>query len=83
MEALNSASRGLVGSTTFGVLPNVTPAATFILTFALTAVYLVNLWFDPTYRRFLDTIVLAAMTSFLFGWHVHEKAALLFLIPLT
>ncbi|POY75162.1 hypothetical protein BMF94_1794 [Rhodotorula taiwanensis] len=83
VEALNSASRGLVGSTTFGVLPNVTPAATFILTFALTAVYLVKLWFDPTYRRFLDTIVLAAMTSFLFGWHVHEKAALLFLIPLT
>ncbi|GAA6042056.1 hypothetical protein JCM8097_004084 [Rhodosporidiobolus ruineniae] len=82
-EALTSSSRGLIGSTTFGVLPNVTPRATFALTFAFTAIFLVKLWFDPTYRRFLDSVVLAAMTSFLWGWHVHEKAVLLFLVPLS
>ncbi|BGP40496.1 glycosyl transferase [Rhodotorula kratochvilovae] len=82
-EALTSSSRGLIGATTFGVLPNITPRHTFALTFAFTAVFLVKLWFDPSFKRFLDSVVLAAMTSFLFGWHVHEKAVLLFLIPLS
>ncbi|TKA58053.1 hypothetical protein B0A53_00455 [Rhodotorula sp. CCFEE 5036] len=82
-EAINSASRGLVGTTMFGVLPNITPKITFALTLAFTCVYLTKLWFDPTYKRFLDSLVLAAMTSFLWGWHVHEKAALMFLIPLS
>ncbi|GAA6048612.1 hypothetical protein JCM3770_002056 [Rhodotorula araucariae] len=82
-EALTSSSRGLIGATTFGVLPNVTPRHTFAITFGFTAVFLVKLWFDPSFKRFLDSVVLAAMTSFLFGWHVHEKAVLLFLIPLS
>ncbi|GJN90864.1 hypothetical protein Rhopal_003878-T1 [Rhodotorula paludigena] len=82
-EALTSSSRGLIGATTFGVLPNVTPRHCFAITFGITAIFLVKLWFDPSYKRFLDSVVLAAMTSFLFGWHVHEKAVLLFLIPLT
>ncbi|GAA5871553.1 hypothetical protein JCM8547_001370 [Rhodosporidiobolus lusitaniae] len=82
-EALTSSSRGLIGSTTFGVLPQVTPRATFALTFAFTAAFLVKLWFDPSFKRFLHSVVLAAMTSFLWGWHVHEKAVLLFLVPLS
>ncbi|BGP25037.1 glycosyl transferase [Rhodotorula toruloides] len=82
-EALTSSSRGLIGSTTFGVLPNVTPRHTFALTFGFTSIFLVRLWFDPSYKRFLNSVVLAAMTSFLWGWHVHEKAVLLFLVPLS
>uniref|UniRef100_A0A0K3CD36 Alpha-1,3-glucosyltransferase n=1 Tax=Rhodotorula toruloides TaxID=5286 RepID=A0A0K3CD36_RHOTO len=82
-EALTSSSRGLIGSTTFGVLPNITPRHTFALTFGFTSVFLVKLWFDPSYKRFLNSVVLAAMTSFLWGWHVHEKAVLLFLVPLS
>lgn len=79
---LSSASRGLIGETTFGVLPNVTPLHTFSITLGFILIYLTKLWFDPTYKRFLDAIVLSAMTSFLWGWHVHEKAVLLFLVPL-
>jgi len=81
-QALVSASRGLIGETTFGVLPNVTPKMCFSLTFGFTLVYLSKLWFDPSFKRFLDSVVLSAMTSFLWGWHVHEKAVLLFLVPL-
>ena len=72
----------MIGSTTFGVLPNITPTTTFLLTFSFLSIYLVKLWFNPTYKKFLDAVVLSAMTSFLWGWHVHEKAVLLFLIPL-
>ncbi|GAA5857846.1 hypothetical protein JCM1840_000934 [Sporobolomyces johnsonii] len=82
-EALTSSSRGLIGSTTFGVLPDVTPKVTFALSAAFLLLYLAKLWFDPSFKRFLDAVVLSAMTSFLWGWHVHEKAVLLFLVPLS
>ncbi|CEQ39575.1 SPOSA6832_01113 [Sporobolomyces salmonicolor] len=82
-EALTSSSRGLIGSTTFGVLPDVTPEVTFALSAAFLLLYLAKLWFDPSFKRFLDSVVLSAMTSFLWGWHVHEKAVLLFLVPLS
>jgi alpha-1,3-glucosyltransferase len=81
-EALTSASRGLIGETTFGVLPEVTPVLTFSITLSISLIFLTKLWFDPTYKRFLDAVVLSAFTSFLWGWHVHEKAVLLFLVPL-
>lgn len=80
--ALASSSRGLVGTTTFGVLPDITPTHTFALTASFLLLYMTKLWFDPTYKRFLDSVVLSALTSFLWGWHVHEKAVLLFLVPL-
>jgi alpha-1,3-glucosyltransferase len=80
---LESGSRGLIGSTNFGVFPNITPTQCFAITIGFSFVYLTKLWLDPSYKRFLDSIVLSAMTSFLWGWHVHEKAVLLFLIPLS
>jgi alpha-1,3-glucosyltransferase len=82
-EALLSSSRGLIGTTTFGVLPPITPTITFAITLAISIVYLTKLWSDPSYKRFLQSVVLSALTSFLWGWHVHEKAVLLFLIPLS
>ena len=44
--------------------------------------YLIKLWHQPTYKRFLKAVTLSAFTSFLFGFHVHEKAILLVLSPL-
>ena len=48
----------------------------------LEKVYLVKLWQQPSYKRFLKAVTLSAFTSFLFGFHVHEKAILLVLFPL-
>ena len=48
----------------------------------LEKVYLVKLWQQPSYKRFLQAVTLSAFTSFLFGFHVHEKAILLVLFPL-
>ena len=77
-----SSSRGLVGDTSFAVLPNVKPIHTFLITISLQMIFLVKLWRVPTYKSFLTALTLCGYTSFMFGWHVHEKAVLLVLIPL-
>ncbi|SPO21208.1 related to glucosyltransferase [Ustilago trichophora] len=78
-----SASRGLVENISFGVLPEISPSTCFILTLSCMSVYMVKLWQTPTYRSFLASVSLCGFASFLFGWHVHEKAIMLPLIPYT
>ena len=78
-----SASRGLVGHTSFAVMPDILPATCFLLTITSVLVYLLKLWQAPTYRSFLASISLCGFASFLFGWHVHEKAIMLVLVPYT
>jgi len=39
--------------------------------------------FRPTYSMFLASVTACAFGSFLFGYHVHEKAVLLILVPLA
>lgn len=46
-------------------------------------VYLIKLWRAPTYQSFVTALTLCGYASFMFGWHVHEKAVLLILVPLT
>ncbi|EAU84684.2 dolichyl pyrophosphate Glc1Man9GlcNAc2 alpha-1,3-glucosyltransferase [Coprinopsis cinerea okayama7 len=78
-----SSSRGLVGDTVFAVLPQIKPIHTFIITIAWQVVILIKLWSNPSYKSFLTSLTLSGWASFLFGWHVHEKAVLLILVPLS
>ncbi|TPX67189.1 hypothetical protein SpCBS45565_g03958 [Spizellomyces sp. 'palustris'] len=78
-----SLTRGLVGDTVFGFLPDVKPVHTLLLTVLSQVPILMKLWSDPTPARFVDSLILCGFGSFLFGWHVHEKAILLVLIPLS
>lgn len=82
-EAVNSVTRGLVGDTSFAVLPNITPQQCFGLTLAFQLVALGRLWMKPTWNGFVGAITLCGFASFLVGWHVHEKAILLVLIPFS
>ncbi|KAF9263510.1 glycosyltransferase family 57 protein [Marasmius fiardii PR-910] len=82
-EGVASSSRGLVGDTVFAVVPNVKPIHTFAITVAVQSAILVKLWLKPTYKSFLTALTLCGYTSFLFGWHVHEKAILMVLVPLS
>ncbi|KZT43050.1 glycosyltransferase family 57 protein [Sistotremastrum suecicum HHB10207 ss-3] len=82
-EGVSSTSRGLVGDTLFAVLPDIKPIHTFAITVLIQAIFLVKLWRTPTYKSFITAVTLCGYTSFLFGWHVHEKAVLLILVPLS
>jgi len=61
----------------------VQPAHSFAITIAFQLVILTKLWFAPTYKSFLTALTLCGYAAFLFGWHVHEKAVLLVLVPLN
>jgi alpha-1,3-glucosyltransferase len=81
--AVNSLTRGLVGDTSFAVLPNIMKEHCFGLTLAFQIVPLTRLWFKPTWESFVGAVTLCGYASFLFGWHVHEKAILLVIIPFS
>ncbi|KAH8803121.1 glycosyl transferase [Xylogone sp. PMI_703] len=82
-DAINSVTRGLVGDTSFAVLPEVTPRTTFVLTLLFQIIPLTKLFFDPSWDAFIGAVTLCGYASFLFGWHVHEKAILLVIIPFS
>ncbi|KZV69873.1 glycosyltransferase family 57 protein [Peniophora sp. CONT] len=82
-SGVSSSSRGLVGDTSFAVLPNIQPVHTFIITVLIQLIFLFKLWRVPTYRSFVAALTLCGYTSFMFGWHVHEKAVLLVLVPMS
>jgi alpha-1,3-glucosyltransferase len=81
--AVNSVTRGLVGDSVFAVLPNITPGQCFALTLSFQIVALTKLWMRPTWETFVGALTLCGFASVLAGWHVHEKAILLVLIPFS
>ncbi|KAM0352416.1 hypothetical protein ACHAPU_002083 [Fusarium lateritium] len=82
-SALQSVTRGLVGDTAFAVLPEVGPTLCFFATLFFQIVPLIKLFFQPTWETFIGAVTLCGYASFLFGWHVHEKAILLVIIPFS
>ncbi|ETN65063.1 dolichyl glycosyltransferase [Anopheles darlingi] len=89
-ETSAGTSSGLVQTFDHSVLPSISPMVTFALTGAAMLPAIVKLWSlvgresnAALGRSFIRAIVLCGCTSFLFGWHVHEKAILMVLIPLT
>lgn len=79
-----SMTSGLVQEYDHTVLPRITPSLTLAMTALSILPALIHLWLKPKEKNcFVRCIILCAFGSFLFGWHVHEKAILLIVIPLT
>ncbi|XP_020619018.1 probable dolichyl pyrophosphate Glc1Man9GlcNAc2 alpha-1,3-glucosyltransferase isoform X1 [Orbicella faveolata] len=79
-----SMTGGLVGQSEHLILPAVPPIVTVILTLLSVLPALLHVWFRPSgVTGFLRCLILCAFGSFLFGWHVHEKAILMVIIPLS
>jgi alpha-1,3-glucosyltransferase len=64
------------------VLPTIKSAYTFVLALASMAPVLAKLARKPHPVVFLSSLVYCSLCSFMLGWHVHEKAILLTVIPL-
>lgn len=80
----SSSTVGLVQEVKHSVLPSVLPAATFIILLAaiLPCCIKIMLTHSDSPRGFMKPLIICAASSFMFGWHVHEKAILMILIPL-
>ncbi|XP_026469771.1 probable dolichyl pyrophosphate Glc1Man9GlcNAc2 alpha-1,3-glucosyltransferase [Ctenocephalides felis] len=83
---------GLVEDVVHTTLPTITPSITFYLTFITIVPALIKLWriirFNKTPivispLQFIRCLVICGACSFLFGWHVHEKAILMLIIPMS
>jgi alpha-1,3-glucosyltransferase len=82
----SSNTRGLVQTFEHVELPSVQPIVTFAITIAFMIPCFIKLCFQKSkdnFGGFVKPLVICAVTSFMFGWHVHEKAILMAIIPLT
>lgn len=82
VNQVESLTRGLVGDSELSVLPSIPPSTTLVLTVLSQVPILFQLWKNPSHDKFIQAVILCGYGSFLFGWHVHEKAILMILLPL-
>lgn len=82
-DLIRSSTRGIVGDIEFLILPTISPKLTFVLTLFYQIMALIPLFLQPNFRRFMGALTLCGYASFLFGWHVHEKAILIVIFPIT
>lgn len=79
-----SMTGGLVQEFQHSVLPSVTPSVTLVCTLISILPAVASIWWRPRGARgFLRCLLLCALGSFMFGWHVHEKAILIAILPLS
>ncbi len=81
--SMDTNTKGLVQDVYFTILPNIQPKFTFMLTLFYQILAVVLLFVNPTFNRFLGSLTLCGFASFLFGWHVHEKAIMLVIVPFS
>ncbi|AMD21232.1 HEL048Wp [Eremothecium sinecaudum] len=81
MATVNNGTRGLVQDVYFLILPQIQPKLTFLLTLFYQLLAVIPVFINPSFKRFIGSLTLCGFSAFLFGWHVHEKAIMLVIIP--
>lgn len=74
---------GLVGEAPFSLMPNVTSGMAAMCTLVAMVPGLATCWRRPLPGRFARCVIYCTLCSFVFGYHVHEKAVLMVLVPLV
>ncbi|CAD5123864.1 DgyrCDS12171 [Dimorphilus gyrociliatus] len=75
---------GLVQEFKHVVLPNISPFITLVCTLlAMIPILLKTLRRKSVADDFIKCTVLCSFISYMFGWHVHEKAVIIMILPLT
>lgn len=75
-------SGGLVQEASFAIVPSVSPLVCAVLAFGMMTPVLYSVWKYPDSSLFMSALVYCMLCSFLFGYHVHEKAILQVILPL-
>ncbi|OQS03246.1 dolichyl pyrophosphate Glc1Man9GlcNAc2 alpha-1,3-glucosyltransferase-like [Thraustotheca clavata] len=75
-------SGGLVQEATFVVLPNIAPIVCALLTLLAMTPVLRDVYKYPDPSLFMPALIYCMLCSYLFGYHVHEKAILQVTLPL-
>ncbi|XP_075888181.1 dolichyl pyrophosphate Glc1Man9GlcNAc2 alpha-1,3-glucosyltransferase isoform X2 [Nelusetta ayraudi] len=79
-----SMTGGLVQEFQHAVLPSVSPSVALVCTLLSILPAVAHLWLRPSGPGgFLRCLLICALGSFMFGWHVHEKAILIAILPLS
>ncbi len=73
---------GLVQVESLIMLPNIRPPHTFLLTAIAMIPVLRSVWKFPHPLAFAHAVVYCQICSFMLGYHVHEKAILMAIIPM-
>jgi hypothetical protein len=80
---LNNSASGIVGDFAFAVLPAVTAPICLFLLFGSLVPAVIAVYRRPTTQTLLVCLVYASLSSFMFGYHVHEKAIIIPLVLQT
>lgn len=79
-----SITTGVIGAIRpFSVLPNPTPLTCMMFQILVSIPALFRSFNRPNVHTLVHTVVVCAVASCLFGWHVHEKSLLVGLLPLA
>jgi len=73
---------GLVGIASFSVLPEIQSSTAALVTFCSMTPALISIMKRPYPGMIPMAIIYCSLCSFMFGYHVHEKAILMALIPM-
>jgi len=85
--ASSASSSGLVQQVEHAVLPTIHPLFTMIITLISMSPCLLNMFFSSVtdkrqnINQFIRAVVICSLCSFTFGWHVHEKAIIMAILP--
>jgi hypothetical protein len=80
----HSSTSGIVGDFSLNYLPRVSPALSLSLVCLVSLPAVLTLALPPskeTKNRLIQVVQFVALSNFMFGYHVHEKAYLVALIP--
>ncbi|RNA17987.1 dolichyl glycosyltransferase, partial [Brachionus plicatilis] len=84
VQSKSSLTSGLIKDAEHTTLPSISPKITFLFSLIFMLIPIASILRRSSRKELLvKLIVLCAFSSFLFGWHVHEKAILMILIPLS
>ena len=79
-KTLRKVTTGIVGGASFSVLPEIGPLHCIILMMVSILPMLWKVWESPKNNEIIGYVI-CALASFIFGYHVHEKAILLAIVP--